>query len=43
MIFADGQLDTDPKLIKKLPGFPDIKEVVIADVIAVWNRASCQP
>ena len=31
---------TNPKFIKRLPSFRDIKEVVIADVIAVWNRAS---
>ena len=33
-------MDTDPKFIKKLPSFQDTKEVVIADVSAVWNRTS---
>ena len=31
--------DTEPKFLKKLPSFNDIKEVVKTDVTAVWKRA----
>ena len=33
-------VDTDRKFLKKLPGFRNIKKVIIADVVAVWNRSS---
>ena len=32
--------DTDRKFLTKLPSYHDIIEVVIADVVAVWNRAN---
>ena len=37
-----GQLliDTEPKFRKVAPGFSDIKEIVMRDVVELWRRAS---
>ena len=33
-------MDTEPKFSAKGPGFNDIKQVVISDVVDLWRRAS---
>ena len=36
-------VDTDPKFIKKLPSFQDMKEVVIATSLLCGTERGCQP
>ena len=32
--------NTDPKFLKKIPGFNDIKNIVITDGVEIWRKAS---
>ena len=33
-------IDTDPKFLKKISGFNDIKNIVITDTVELWRKAT---
>ena len=33
-------MTTDPKYLRKVPGFSDLKDLVISDVVKLWKKAS---